>query len=189
MNSESVYPVIIETKRLIVQEFRSSDIDDLFVYARRADVTQYVPWGPYSRNEALAQISSYQMLAKITPRQQYHLSIQRRDDGRHIGSLHLEIDSREPHRAEIGYVISPDAWGQGYGREALRALTDWAFARLGLVRLFALTDVRNGASIRILEACGYVREGVLKKEKAVRGQLIDSVQYAAISSNHIRSRA
>ena len=59
-------------------------------------------------------------------------------------------------------MLEKDAWGQGYASEALRAVVDLA-RRLGVVRLYALCHVEHPASSRVLDKCGFAREGVLRR--------------------------
>jgi RimJ/RimL family protein N-acetyltransferase len=73
----------------------------------------------------------------------------------------LRID-RETLTAELGYTIAPEARGRGVATEALRQVTEWAFAELGLIRIELLISVENAASKKVAERCGYVREGVLR---------------------------
>ncbi len=67
------------------------------------------------------------------------------------------------HHAELGYVLARRHWGQGYMPEAARAVIDWALAQPGLVRVWAVTDVENRASARVLEKIGMQQEGVLRR--------------------------
>jgi RimJ/RimL family protein N-acetyltransferase len=85
------------------------------------------------------------------------------DDGREFLGLALapQID-RETRTAELGYVVAPAARGRGVATEALRRLTDWAFAELGMLRLELLISVDNTGSKKVAERCGYVRDGVLR---------------------------
>jgi RimJ/RimL family protein N-acetyltransferase len=84
------------------------------------------------------------------------------DDGEFLGlALAPQID-RETRTAELGYVVAPTARGRGVGTEALRQLTDWAFAEVGMLRLELMISVENGGSKKVAERCGYVREGVLR---------------------------
>ena len=84
------------------------------------------------------------------------------DEGSFLGlAVVLRID-RDALTAELGYSVAPAARGRGVATEALRQLTAWAFAELGLVRLELLISTVNGASKRVAERCGYVREGVLR---------------------------
>jgi ribosomal-protein-alanine N-acetyltransferase len=64
---------------------------------------------------------------------------------------------------EIGYLLIPAAQGQGYAREAVRAVIEQLFAE-GYRRIFADTDPENVASNRLLESLGFHREGLLRAE-------------------------
>jgi ribosomal-protein-alanine N-acetyltransferase len=67
-----------------------------------------------------------------------------------------------PFRASTGYVLAGDAWGHGYATEALRAMI--AVSRqLRIVRLYALCHPEHRASWRVLEKCGFTREGTLRR--------------------------
>lgn len=85
------------------------------------------------------------------------------DEGGELLGLALapHID-REARTAELGYVVVPAARGRGVATEALRQLTDWAFAELGMLRLELMISVDNAASKKVAERCGYIREGVLR---------------------------
>jgi RimJ/RimL family protein N-acetyltransferase len=72
-----------------------------------------------------------------------------------------EIDA-EAAEAELGYIVWPDARGRGVATESLRLLTEWAFRERGIERAYLYISVENGASKRVAERCGYVREGVLR---------------------------
>jgi RimJ/RimL family protein N-acetyltransferase len=68
----------------------------------------------------------------------------------------------EARSVELGYIVAPGARGRGVASEALRQLTDWAFAELGALRIELWISVANEPSKRVAERCGYVREGVLR---------------------------
>jgi len=52
------------------------------------------------------------------------------------------------------FGTQPQLWGQGYAREAARAVLAYTFDELGLARVLADVDEPNQASIRVLEALG-----------------------------------
>jgi RimJ/RimL family protein N-acetyltransferase len=87
------------------------------------------------------------------------LLIESRADGSLLGSTGLGFET--PLQASTGYVLAYDAWGLGYASEALAAIRDRA-AGLGLERLYALCHPEHRASARVLEKCGFVREGTLR---------------------------
>lgn len=71
--------------------------------------------------------------------------------------------------AEVGYGLNPEARGQGYASEALRALCGWAFAR-GLEVVQAETLPANAASIGVLQKCGF--EQVDERQGFTEGRLL-----------------
>jgi RimJ/RimL family protein N-acetyltransferase len=84
------------------------------------------------------------------------------DTGEFLGvAVAVRID-REARTAELGYTVAPDARGRGVASAALRLLTEWALADLGMLRLELIISVDNEASKRVAERAGYVREGVLR---------------------------
>jgi len=53
-----------------------------------------------------------------------------------------------------------DCWGQGYGREAIHLLLDWAFGYLNMHRVSLGVVAFNEAALRFYEKVGFKREGV-----------------------------
>ncbi len=82
--------------------------------------------------------------------------------------------------ASLGYCFAEAAWGHGYATEAAHALLRWAFDTLDLNRVQAETDTRNVASARVLEKLGFVREGTLREDCVVNGEVSDSWVYGLI---------
>ncbi len=80
----------------------------------------------------------------------------------------------------VGYCFDDAAWGHGYATEAARALLRWAFDTLALNRVQAETDTRNVASARVLEKLGFVREGTLREDCVVNGEVSHSWVYGLI---------
>jgi RimJ/RimL family protein N-acetyltransferase len=84
------------------------------------------------------------------------------DAGEFLGLALAPRSDREARTAELGYVVAPAARGRGVATEALRQLTEWAFAELGMLRLELMINVENEGSKKVAARCGYVREGVLR---------------------------
>ncbi|MGH8251535.1 MAG: GNAT family N-acetyltransferase [Steroidobacteraceae bacterium] len=83
--------------------------------------------------------------------------------------------------AQLGYWLGEPYWGRGIMTDAVRAVAGHALSQLGFRRVEAPVYEWNPASMRVLEKCGFVREGVLKKSVFKDGQLIDSVLYARVA--------
>lgn len=96
-------------------------------------------------------------------------------NGECIGSIGLKTGADVYARsAEVGYWLGEAAWGRGIATEATAAFVAWAFGHIGaLERLGAGVYGGNGASARVLEKCGFVREGVLRRAVWKGGALLD----------------
>lgn len=93
------------------------------------------------------------------------------------------IDQTDVHAgtAEIGYWLGSPFWGRGIMSAALEAFTVFAFAEYGLRRLYARVFAWNPASMRVLEKCGYVKEGVLRESAIKDGRVVDEAIYARLA--------
>ena len=85
-----------------------------------------------------------------------------RIDGEALGFAAFVKLDLEQHEGEIGYVVARAARGRGAATRAVRLLTDWGFAGLGLQRIELRIDAQNEASERVAERAGYEKEGVLR---------------------------
>ncbi|MGQ0384514.1 MAG: GNAT family N-acetyltransferase [Gammaproteobacteria bacterium] len=102
-------------------------------------------------------------------------------DGMAVGGIGL-VPGSDVHAksAHIGYWLGEPYWGRGIMTDAVRRVTEHAMNGLGFLRLEAPVYEWNPASMRVLEKCGYQREGVLQRSVFKDGQLIDSVLYARV---------
>jgi RimJ/RimL family protein N-acetyltransferase len=90
-------------------------------------------------------------------------------DGEFLGLALAPTIDREGRELELGYIVASAARGRGVATEMLRQLTRWAFEELGAHRIVLIIDVRNPASERVAERCGYVREGVMRSVHIKQG--------------------
>ncbi len=85
--------------------------------------------------------------------------------------------------AELGYVVAPAARGRGLAPAALRMLTDWAFAERGVARAELRISTSNGASQRVAEKAGYIRDGVLRSVHFKQGRRDDMEIWSRLPSD------
>lgn len=96
-------------------------------------------------------------------------------DGEHIGNSGLfAIDYRHGH-GTTGTLIGPEAWGKGYGTDAARVRSHYAFNVLGLRMLKSSYFEGNDRSRRMQEKAGYVEIGRWPKGMWKRGMYRDEV--------------
>jgi ribosomal-protein-alanine N-acetyltransferase len=76
-------------------------------------------------------------------------AMERKSDQALIGTVAIIVD--EKSEGEIGYRLLEKHWGNGYATEVLNNLIDHGFKQMKLKAIYAYVDVRNIASIKILE--------------------------------------
>jgi [ribosomal protein S5]-alanine N-acetyltransferase len=84
-----------------------------------------------------------------------------RSDGGHavIGSIGFHGPPDEQGRLEVGYSVDPDYRQQGYAREAVAALFDWAHREHGIDKFIASISPDNEPSLRLARSFGFVQVG------------------------------
>lgn len=80
--------------------------------------------------------------------------------------------------AEIGYWLGQPFWNRGIMTRAVRAFSKWAMDTYALERLYCGIYEWNAASMRVLEKCGYVREGISRRAAIKDGKITDLHQFA-----------
>lgn len=128
------------------------------------------PWKERARAEAF--IEACELMADEASG--IRLAVDLASDGSFIGWCSLVRWNHVFRSASMGYCFSDAAWGHGYATEAGRALLEWAFDAMDLNRVQAETDTRNLASARVLEKLGFAREGTLREDCIVDGEISDS---------------
>ncbi len=149
----------IESERLILRDFREMDADDLYRYASDPEIGPPAGWKPHaSRAESLAIIRMFLADDNVW-------AIERKSDGRVIGSLGLHKDKWRnlPDARMFGYVLAQDCWGHGYMTEAVRRAMSYGFLDLNLQLMSVSHYTFNDRSRRVIEKCGFVYEGTMRK--------------------------
>jgi RimJ/RimL family protein N-acetyltransferase len=169
----------LHTARLRLRPFEDTDATDLFALHTNAYVLRYWDTPPWSEPVHAEQfITACRRMAEDGTGAR--LAVDRVSDGAFIGWCSLNGWNRDYGSASLGYCFDDAAWGNGFATEAARALLQWAFDTLDLNRVQAETDTRNLASARVLEKLGFVREGTLRENCVVNGEVSDSWVYGLI---------
>jgi RimJ/RimL family protein N-acetyltransferase len=84
------------------------------------------------------------------------------------------------HTAEIGYWLGREWWGRGVATAAVTHFVPWVAQTFGFSRLFAEVFETNPASMRVLEKCGFRREGILRGHAFKDGRYLDQVVYGIV---------
>jgi RimJ/RimL family protein N-acetyltransferase len=92
-------------------------------------------------------------------------------------TLREDVHAKSAH---FGYWLAEPYWGRGIMTDAVKTVAPYAMRKFGLARLEAPVFAWNPASMRVLEKCGWQREGVLPAAVFKEGQIVDQVLYALV---------
>lgn len=148
----------LRTQRLVLRPFCRGDVEDLYAYAQKPSVSRPAGWKPHRNRE-----ESRRVLERFLSRDIW--AVRLKSSPQVIGSVGLYRDFRREyiHCRMAGYVLDDPYWGRGVIPEALRAVMHYGFSRMGLELISAYHFPENKASGRVLEKCGFSKEGVLRR--------------------------
>jgi RimJ/RimL family protein N-acetyltransferase len=147
------------TARLHLRKPRFEDAPLIFAaYAQDPEVTRYLTFRPH-REVREAEEAVERFLESWRTGKSYCWLIFSRDDEKLLGA----IGARNDQGINLGYVLARPFWRQGFMSEALNVVVDWAFSVPSVYRVWAVCDLENVASARLLERNGFRQEGVLTK--------------------------
>jgi RimJ/RimL family protein N-acetyltransferase len=166
-----------QTPRLTIRSLQASDLPAFHAYRNDPEVARYQSWEWISEEGARRFIEECLRARPGVPGQWYQVAIALRETGALIGDMGLGVDLADSGQGEVGYTLSREHWGRGYGSEAVAALLDYAFSALGLTRINAMCDTRNTASARLMEKVGMTRVGI-SRDVLFKGEFCDEYRYS-----------
>jgi RimJ/RimL family protein N-acetyltransferase len=170
--------MLIKLPTCDVRSWQTSDVESLVAHANNRKIWQNLRDAfphPYTRHDARDFIRA---IRQREPETTFAIAV----NGAAVGSIGFVMHSDvERVSAEIGYWLGEALWGRGIITDAVRGVTEYAIARHGLTRIYALPFAWNTASCRVLEKAGYVLEARLRCSAIKDGRLTDQLQYAFIA--------
>ena len=151
---------ILETERLRLSPLVATDADLLYPLMGDPEVMAYWDIPEIDDPEVVAGLISSQVDAMNAGRSMYW-ALRGLGDGRFVGACDLSDIDRWHRRAEVGFMLGREAWGQGYAQEAMQAVVAFA-AGAGVRKLTARTHLGNRRSETLLEKLGFTEEGLLR---------------------------
>jgi RimJ/RimL family protein N-acetyltransferase len=173
------YPIV--TERLALRPFSRGDVDAVYSYRSREDVSEYLFDQPMTHEECAEAVRARAgQIAFSNEGDKIVLAVERRDDARLIGEVSLIWRSVSDLQGEIGYIFHPDAHGHGYASEASRALLAFGFEVMGLHRVYARCDALNSGSERVMQRLGMRKEAHFREHAQFKGRWDEELIYAIL---------
>ena len=147
---------VLETERLRLTNWLPEQLDDLVRLHGDPKTALYLSaeGKPWNRDQAAEKLVLW--ADNFKSHRMGKLRVVRKADDMLVGRAGFGIypPTGEP---EIGYALFPEFTGNGYAFEAAAGLRDWIFRETGHDHFIGFADVRNAASLRILEGIGMRR--------------------------------
>jgi [ribosomal protein S5]-alanine N-acetyltransferase len=160
---------------MTLREFKAEDVHFLLEYLNNPLVYHYLSTRipqPYTEQDALWWINQGSRDGIVCAIEW---------DGLMVGSIGVHPNQFEFSKsAAVGYWLAQSHWGKGIATSALEQLTERVFNTTDIVRLYAHVFDGNIASIKVLQKCGYILEGMLRKAIFKNDGFLDAYLYARI---------
>jgi ribosomal-protein-alanine N-acetyltransferase len=169
----------LRTQRLRLRQILPSDGPALFA------IHSDVDWMRWYGVEPVTELSQADQLAELFASwfhagTGFRWGLERRQDGRLIGTCGLFRWNKSWRNCVIGYEILRECQSQGYMREALATILDYGFNEMDLHRIQAETHPENHASIGLATRLGFRLEGVHREQAFWDGQFHDLNCYSLL---------
>lgn len=149
----------LDTGRLRLRPITMADAPAVFAqYAADAEAARFLTFVPHQSLDTV-EVFVQRCVEENARGQSVTYAVEELKGAPFIGGVTLTI---EDHRCGLGYVLGKRYWGKGYMTEIVRAVADWALLQSFIHRVWAVADIDNIASARVLEKSGFEREGILK---------------------------
>jgi ribosomal-protein-alanine N-acetyltransferase len=151
----------------------------------RAFLTPWEPtWAPDELTRPAFRRRLRRQAEEIERDETYPFLIFRSDDRTLLGGLTIgQVRRGVAQTAAIGYWMGREHAGKGHMSRALRAALAHGFGRLRLHRMEAACVPENLASLRLLERCGFQREGYARAYLRIDGVWRDHLLFAFLDSD------
>lgn len=169
----------LSTSRLLLRPFALADALRLQQLAGNRAVAATTLRVPHPYENGMAEAFIVDCQHSYSTGHSCRFGIVKSDTHELIGAMGLELEP-EHARAELGYWIGVEYWGQGFATEAGLAVVRHGFDALKLNRIMGHCFAENRASARVLQKLGMQLEGRLKRHVRKWGEFVDVELYAVV---------
>ena len=150
-------PLPFSGDRVSLRRFSSSDLIAFQAYRHDADLGRFQGWSPQDNDAALQFIIEMAEAPLFLPDHWNQLVIEDVASKTMVGDVGILI-SKNAQQAEIGFTLNRQAQGVGLATEATRLAIALIFKCTPAQQIVGITDIRNLASVRLLERVGMQRQ-------------------------------
>ncbi len=170
----------IETNRFLLRQIVDSDIESIFKGLSNPDIIKYYGVSFQTLEATKEQMTFFADLEKNGTGIWW--AVCSLDNKTFYGAGGLNNLSKGHKKAEIGFWLLTDFWGQGIMTEAIPLICKYGFEKLGLHRIEGFVESENKNCKRVMATLGFQHEGTMKDCEIKNGNFISLDIYAKIKN-------
>jgi ribosomal-protein-alanine N-acetyltransferase len=180
----------LDTERLVLRELKLDDADIIFPHFASEEVVRYEDAKPAASTKDVTDIIEWG--SNLASNKAGILwGIFRKGDGAFLGQINYVARPDNnfigtTHRAEIGFDLTPQYWGNGYVSEAISRVIKFIFSCTEISRIEAIVHTENSRSLKVLTRLGFHREGILREYVMWEGELWDMALLTRLKRDWVR---
>jgi len=176
----AAFPVI-KTSRLLLRKFVDSDLENVFKGLSHPDIIKY--YG-VSYDTVEATKTQMKFFADLEDKGTgIWWAVCSSDNNSFFGAGGLNSLVKEHKKAEIGFWLFPEYWGQGIMKEVIPLICEYGFTNLGLHRIEGIVESENQNCKKAMSKLGFVQEGTMIDCEIKNGRFISLDIYAKLNDN------
>jgi RimJ/RimL family protein N-acetyltransferase len=180
----------LETERTVLKKYNEGEGKLFFEFVEKNRTRMFNSFPiilSNTHNEISAEYFIKNKVEEWEEKTAFNFGIRLKENGDYIGHISVKnIDWVIP-RGEVAYLVSTEYEGKGFMAEALKEIIKFSFENLSFNRLFLRVLTNNIRSFKLAEKCGFLREGLLRKDhKTFIGELVDLYYYGLTREDYIK---
>jgi ribosomal-protein-alanine N-acetyltransferase len=169
---------LLDNPHFVIRPLAEQDIAHWAHYLQMEGVYEHTSWSHPTESDLRRYLGNE---LSQDPSGQLRLAIATRSENQLAGTVGFHTLSPINRTAELAYDLHPSFWGRGLAQQAGQELVRWAHLDAGIIRVQATVLESNARSIATLERMLFVREGLLRSYKLVRGKPGNFYMYAHVA--------
>ena len=171
---------IIKTKRLLLRQFVESDLESVFKGLSHPDIIKYYGVSYQTLEDTKKQMTFFADLEKNETGIWW--AVCSADNKTFYGAGGLNSLSKEHKKAEIGFWLISEFWGDGIMKEAMLLICNYGFNSLGLHRIEGLVETENKNCKKAMAKLDFQHEGTMKDCEIKNGAFISLDIFAKVKT-------
>ncbi|TDP01687.1 GNAT family N-acetyltransferase [Flavobacterium sp. 245] len=171
---------IIKTERLLLRQFVDSDLENVFKGLSHPNIIKYYGVSFQTLEATKEQMTFFADLEKNETGIWW--AVCSADNKTFYGAGGLNNLNKEHKKAEIGFWLISEFWGNGIMKEAMPLICNYGFNNLELHRIEGFVDSENKNCKNAMAKLDFQHEGTMKECEIKNGKFISLDIYAKVKT-------